>query len=288
MDNTDRYKSGLALLGALNPELLELELANVAPAIATVTMAYSPYAVMDYGDILKNIQDSSRQILEDALDEACKQRLKAITISLDGNPSQCLSEEAERIHADLIVTSAGCHGAVHRLLAGSATYSLACTSKTSLLIARCPEKFQPPVRAVFATDHSAYAERALKRFLSWNLHGLTHLTVLSAYATEGEQQAYINRMAAISSEDVEQFVYRKIKRDTDAIATELHELGIPTESRVVNERAQEAIHNTMMDTKADLLILGAKGHTMWDRLLLGSTALHQVVAEPYSVLIVRP
>ena len=36
-----------------------------------------------------------------------------------------------------------------------------------------------------------------------------------------------------------------------------------------------------------LMILGAQGHGFIERLLIGSTSLHQVAAEPYPVLVLR-
>ncbi|RYG31629.1 universal stress protein, partial [bacterium] len=44
---------------------------------------------------------------------------------------------------------------------------------------------------------------------------------------------------------------------------------------------------TMSETGSDLLILGARGHGLIERLLIGSLALHVVVAEPYSVMVLR-
>jgi hypothetical protein len=44
----------------------------------------------------------------------------------------------------------------------------------------------------------------------------------------------------------------------------------------------------MLDTKSDLLVLGAQGHGFLARLRMGSKSFHQVVSERYSVLVLRP
>jgi nucleotide-binding universal stress UspA family protein len=55
----------------------------------------------------------------------------------------------------------------------------------------------------------------------------------------------------------------------------------------VNASVNDAIKQTMQEFNAQLLIVGAHGHGFFERMMLGSIALHQVVAEPHSVLVLR-
>jgi nucleotide-binding universal stress UspA family protein len=57
--------------------------------------------------------------------------------------------------------------------------------------------------------------------------------------------------------------------------------------RVERGDANAAIRTVMRQENADLLILGAQGHGFLDRLQHGSVSFHQVVAESYSVLLLR-
>ena len=63
--------------------------------------------------------------------------------------------------------------------------------------------------------------------------------------------------------------------------------GIGAEFRFPQGHPAEALREALDDTSSDLMILGAKGHGLFDRVFIGSLALHAVVAEPYSVLVLR-
>jgi nucleotide-binding universal stress UspA family protein len=43
----------------------------------------------------------------------------------------------------------------------------------------------------------------------------------------------------------------------------------------------------MLDTQADILVMGAQGHGFVERVFIGSVSLHQALYEPYPVMIVR-
>jgi nucleotide-binding universal stress UspA family protein len=57
---------------------------------------------------------------------------------------------------------------------------------------------------------------------------------------------------------------------------------------VVEGTVEESIHRVMSDLKADLLIVGSQGHGFIDRIVVGSTSLHEVIGENYPVLLLRP
>jgi len=44
----------------------------------------------------------------------------------------------------------------------------------------------------------------------------------------------------------------------------------------------------MHSTGAELMVVGAHGKGWIERLLIGSTSLHEVIDEPYNVLVLRP
>jgi nucleotide-binding universal stress UspA family protein len=60
------------------------------------------------------------------------------------------------------------------------------------------------------------------------------------------------------------------------------------DTQIIPGKPSEIITQAMLDTKADLLILGAKGHSVIERLVLGSVSFDQAIGQhPYPVLILR-
>jgi nucleotide-binding universal stress UspA family protein len=68
----------------------------------------------------------------------------------------------------------------------------------------------------------------------------------------------------------------------------VRQAGIEVESRCRTGRAWEAIIATEVDVEPDLILIGARGHTPYSRLLLGSTADRVVRAAGAPVLVVHP
>lgn len=280
-------RAAIDLVSRLRFPAPEVELVDVVPSAAQIAGIYSAAAMTDLDSIMEGIRQAGQEALDRAHDEACARGLAAQTYLLDGYPAEILSECAESQGADLVAVTAKPKGALAGLFAGSVARSLTLAARQSVLVVREPEKGRGPVAAVFATDHSDYANRCLERLLSWKPAGLHRVVVLSAYETFGKEAARFGHVAAASAEEIEGFVAEKARTETEKAADRFRQAGILAETRVVRGPAREAISAAMADTGSDLLILGARGHGLWERLTLGSTALHQVIAEPYSILIVR-
>lgn len=68
----------------------------------------------------------------------------------------------------------------------------------------------------------------------------------------------------------------------------LRSFDLHAEYRVVQGEPDEVLGATMKDVNGDLLAMGAQGHGFIERVMLGSLSLQQVMASPYSTLILRP
>jgi nucleotide-binding universal stress UspA family protein len=62
---------------------------------------------------------------------------------------------------------------------------------------------------------------------------------------------------------------------------------VTIETALYTQPIHEAIDRALDQASAELLILGAKGHSLLERLTLGSVSLHQAISGPCSVLILR-
>jgi len=210
---------------------------------------------------------------------------------LFGHPAETLLKRAETLRAELIaVNAAHTHHESVAALTGSVARALLMGAHQSVLIARPSQLFPPdtqPVRAVFATDHSDYASRCLENLIDFAPKGLTHLTVVSA-APESELEQVdkaFPRLGISVSASVRQALERRNRALVQHLQRELPKVAL--ESAVLAMPVHEALARAMDTASADLLILGAKGHSLVERLALGSISLHQALSAPYSVLVLR-
>jgi nucleotide-binding universal stress UspA family protein len=71
------------------------------------------------------------------------------------------------------------------------------------------------------------------------------------------------------------------------VCERLRPLNAACESVVVEGLPIPAIREAMRETESQLLILGAKGHSLLERLSLGSVSYHFAIGEAVNLLILR-
>ncbi|MBC8135494.1 MAG: universal stress protein [Fibrella sp.] len=210
-----------------------------------------------------------------------------------GSPVGVLMEHADASHTDLIAVNAAHQGAVLAFLTGSVARGLVTGAEQSVLLARgnlgVEGDTSHRVRAVLATDHSPYMNRCIDLLLRFRPQGLEHITVLTAYPEDSLDsiQSYLPNLAvspaASLRRDLEERNHSLVRRLTDAFRP----LSTTVSSQVSGEPVECAITRTMEGTGADLLIVGAQGHTLMERLTLGSVSFRQAMTAPYSVMVLR-
>ncbi|MCA9134248.1 MAG: universal stress protein [Planctomycetales bacterium] len=141
------------------------------------------------------------------------------------------------------------------------------------------------MKVLLATDGSKYAEEA-----AWLLAHLPHserldLTVLSVIFTPDvhgtiETRAWMSRRVEADK--------AQAKRDYEKIEEMFQGANVNLVHAVVEGHAAETIVNEAETRRPDLVVLGARGHSTIDRLLLGSVSDFVATHAPCSVLIVRP
>lgn len=210
-----------------------------------------------------------------------------------GRPVGTLMDHADASHTDLIAVNAARQGPVLAFVTGSVAHGLVAGAEQSVLLARenlgGEGDTSHRVRAVLATDHSPYMNRCIELLLRFRPQGLEHVTVLTAYPEDSLDsiQSYLPNLAvspaAAIRHDLEQRNHLLVRRLTDA----LHPLSTTISSQVSGEPVESAIAQAMEVTGADLLIVGAQGHTLVERLTLGSISFRQAMTAPYSVMVLR-
>jgi nucleotide-binding universal stress UspA family protein len=203
----------------------------------------------------------------------------------EGAPAEELLKVADSTGSDLICATATHQGALSCFTLGSVCRALAIGAKQSILIARGNPNPTGPIKAVFATDHSPYAKRTAERLLKMAPCGLGDVTVLSVLPPDNFYP--ISPEAAEAMLDQERVELADVQAKSENLARTFEIFGATSRAVVRRGFAIEEIAITMAQTKADLLIVGAQGHGFFDRVLLGSVSLHEVVSESYPVLVLR-
>lgn len=188
-----------------------------------------------------------------------------------GHPVVELLGRADDLPSELIAVQASEKAAIQTLWLGSVARALVEAASQSVLVTRGPAPVHP-LRVVVATDFSAYAEAALAKLVALGPTGFGKLTVFYALPESG---SYIEQA----------------QQRTHAEALRLGGLlGLAPENvqgRVGQGDPFHAIEAALADTDADLLILGAKGHSLLERLSLGSVSFHAATHGSRTTLILR-
>jgi nucleotide-binding universal stress UspA family protein len=199
-----------------------------------------------------------------------------------GKPAAVLLDEATKSDAPLVAVNASNRGTLETLLTGSVARAVASAAPQSVLLARPSEK-TGPLHAVLATDHSDYAAQCLETLIGLAPRGIGRLSVLTAFP-----ESYSDEIAEAALGTA----VHEMTRRCHAVEQHLQgRIGTPEtvfESHVVAGKARTVLNDFMEQSGADLLILGAKGHSLIERLTLGSVSFDQAVGSyPWAVLILR-
>lgn len=203
---------------------------------------------------------------------------------LDGAPAYELVHFADTKATNLISVCASNNTKFETLLTGSVARNITNNARQSVLLAR-PRKTSGKLRVVIGTDHSVYANKCIEQLIGWSPRGIDSIDVVTAFDdTLLRSRAADTGVAGISAADA---VRDAISERTNAIAKRLKLISPKTHASVVVGSAPDALRQVAQETNADVIVICAKGHSMIERLTLGSTSLSLAMDAPCSVLVLR-
>ncbi len=267
-------------------ESTELTLANSIDLTFSM-LAYGTPVSPTYGaDLLQNFECIGRQALAESAQVAERLNLKAVKVLLNGAAGPAMMEYADEVDAAVIVVHADRKSALGSLFLGSVSRGLTIGAHQSILISKGAVDAEGPIHAVLATDHSLYANHAIDRFIQMKAKGIESIHVVTALNLddyEGHPHEHVERLGS----PLEHILREEAETQNARVVARLIEAGYLASSSVRFNTTHKAIEEAMSEMQADLLLIGAQGHGFVHRLFIGSTSLHQVVAEPYSVFVLR-
>jgi nucleotide-binding universal stress UspA family protein len=208
---------------------------------------------------------------------------------LEGFIARELSELAKTTNADLISLGHIERSRLEGIFYGGVGRKLAVVSPCSILIARDKPVKKAGFHAVFATDHSDYANQCFDYFLARFPTGIEKLTVMSSYSPVAS--AIVSASARNSWEKAGEWIEAGLERENQKIKKKLVSTAagesVVVDTLVLAATPQDAIEKAMQQANADLLILGAQGHGFMQRFMMGSVSFYQATEGRYHTMIVR-
>jgi nucleotide-binding universal stress UspA family protein len=238
----------------------------------------------EYARVMENI---GRRLLPLAKNEAQLRRLEVKTELVFGRAADCLRSRAERDNSQLIAVCATKHGPWSSGYMGSATCSLALNATQSLLVAKPPIHHKSTLRVVLGIDQSTKVDALLQRFVDLAPQGIEEIFIVSAYQIDDEIARAAHEELPMLGGDIDRFLLERFSEKNADLVRLLTGFGYRAQSSVDCAAPVDALQAAMKDFRADLLIIGGTGDASPAGSKIGSVALHEIIAEPYSVLMLR-
>ena len=247
------------------------------------TSEFHEFVWVDLERSLTGVAENARKIL-------ARRSPDAQVRVVDGPIVDAILKEADRVGARVIVLGSRGHGALARLLVGSTSLGVVRHMKQAALIVR--GRSRDFARMAVAFDGSTAARHAVSFLAGLEVRSGGQITLVQvlervamtslALLPSATRAAVVEQANAFDAAEE-----KKARRGLDAAADELRRAGWNVD---VALRRGAPLHELLMAakrTRAQVLVLGARGHSGLERLLLGSVAEGALHQSPVSVLITR-
>lgn len=212
------------------------------------------------------------------------------TTAAFGSPHRQLAVRAEAWKADLVAIGSHGRGALGRAIFGSVARHLVHHCPVSVRVCRPTptDGTAGPLRLLLASDGSVASEAAAKAIASRTWPAGTSVRVV----TIAEQNWALAGDDVISPDEaIEDAPWSSLaaaRRHADAVASELREASLEATGVGYIGYPRRDILEDARKEGADTIFLGAVGHSLLERAVLGSVAAATVADASCSVEIVRP
>ncbi|MGE0864388.1 MAG: universal stress protein [Vicinamibacterales bacterium] len=235
--------------------------------------------------------DRAAEVVAESTAASLRRRWPDVRVRVIAGPAAgAIVQHAKKVRADVIVLGWRGHGAVRRLMAGSVSRGVVRSAPCSVLVVRrAVPRFQ---NVVIGFDGSEQARRAVA--LVARLQAPAGGRVVLVTAADTVRMTSHSLLPSDVRGDVASEVARinrgRIATARAQLATAaevLREAGWKAQTRVTAAGPLKSLLAAVADTDANVLVVGARGVTGLERLLLGSVAEGALDHSPVPVLIVR-
>lgn len=234
--------------------------------------------------------DKTSEVAAGKLRRALQRRWPAGSVNIvDAEPVDAILGEATRVHADAIVVGWRGHGPVRRLLAGSVSRGVVRAAPCSVLVVH---RTRPAVRqVVVGFDGSDNSRRAVELVARLEAPAGRRVILLSAverlYVSTAGVLPWIAAEVAAEVRRTNRQQTERAKRDLASATRSLSKAGWEVSTSVTEGAPLRDLLATVVQTRADLLVVGARGTSGIEGLFVGSVAEGALNRSPVPVLVVR-
>ncbi len=226
---------------------------------------------------------------EEARRSLAKRWQYARAVVARASPVKGVLDEAKRFGADVIVTGWRGHGSVRRILNGSVSRNVIRQATCSVLVVR--RQMHCPREIVLGFDGSVEAQQAV-HLLSRLSPKAGHVTIVRvADQVPVPHNALVSKkIMAMVREEVTRINAEKSgqeRSETKRAAEVLRSAGWNVRTVFKTGAPLNALRTAMQESRADLLVIGARGTSGLRQMLLGSVAEGMLSECPVSILIAR-
>ena len=254
---------------------------HLVHAVSFLALA-SPYDVCVPSTVLESVQRAAREDLEEVRRGIEANGIAEVTAEAPETmqPVQAIASAVEAHGADLVVMGThGRRGIKHTLLGSVAERTIRTLGRPVLAVKESPSDAERPIqRILLATDFSGNSRVAgeLAGALAARLGA--SVDILHVIEATPYYAAYIKHIA----DQIEASAAQGLEALEQAIA------GGPaaTETHLRRGLPSEVISETARSQRSDLIVIGTRGNTGLEHVLLGSVAERTLRAAPCSVLAV--
>lgn len=278
----------ISLIAQLRFSNMETICASIAPIPMTSPAVLTAWPDELYSQLMEAERTAACHALERATDDFKRLGIPCEQIYEVGDPAFHLGAIAQSRHADVVAIGSREVGTALSFVLGSVGRALTIKAKQTLLIAKRPHGHEESLKAVFAFDGSDYCLRSVDELVRLRPAGLSHIELLTV-DTPDPDSSPVTRMRGLGAFELgRDRRHEMLLESAEPALTKLRDAGYEVRSVCHSGEVTETIRSQVIDSAADLVILGAQGHGWIERVFFGSVALAQVVGEPHSVLILRP
>ena len=206
---------------------------------------------------------------------------------LDESPVDGILGEAERFQADVIVVGWRGHGAVRRLLMGSVSRGVVRGSKCAVLVVRQRQRIRTIVVGVDGSEAAWRGLAFIGRLVPPRDGRVTLVSAVELLTPPSSGQ--VPGAASIAREVRRQNTMRAraATRDLNRAAAELKRIEWHPRINLVHGEPLRELLGAVAASRAQLLVVGARGTSGVRYLLLGSVAEGALNRSPVAVLVAR-
>lgn len=209
---------------------------------------------------------------------------------IDGPTVDAILAHAERVNARAIVLGSRGHGPIARLLLGSTSLGVVRRMTHAALVVR--GRARGFTRIALGFDGSPAARHAVSFLAGLEVPAGAQVTIVRvleparppslSLLPAATRRAILAQAAATDAASE-----KKAARESDAAAAELRRAGFTVDVVVRRGAPLDELLAAAKRARAQLIAVGARGHSAVERLLLGSVAEGALHRSPISVLVTR-